>query len=81
MGFFTTTGQWMEATDAFTWVSREPGPCKDFDFDKLTSVLKCLHNMDGPMLEEIKEFLANKRNAIGCTLWDDIDIQLSDEYL
>ncbi|XP_034243214.1 uncharacterized protein LOC117646415 [Thrips palmi] len=76
LDFLKISGQWMEATSTFSWVSREKGPCKSFGFNEVVSAVKFLSEAQGQISEKTKQFLSKQRNSAGCTLWDDVDMRL-----
>lgn len=71
--FLKNSGQWLEATATFTWVSREKGPCKVLGFEELVSALKCLLETKSSVSKKTEHFLVERKNSVGCTLWDDIE--------
>lgn len=76
LDFLKVSGQWMEATSSFSWVSTEKGPCKSFGFEEIVSAVKFLIEAQEPIPEKSKQFLSKRRNSAGCTLWDDVEMRL-----
>lgn len=76
-GFLRTSGQWMEATPSFTWLSREEGPCQAFGFKELVSVTEALLQINGDTQIDFKDFLSERTKLVGCTLWDDVEMRLN----
>lgn len=76
LDFLRVSGQWMEATSSFSWVSREKGPCSSFGFIELVCAVKFLIKAEGPICEKTQQFLNKLKNSAGCTLWDDVEIKL-----
>lgn len=74
--FLKTTAEWMETTATFAWISREKGPCREFGFNQLVDAVKSLLEVGGCVSVKTHQFLLERRNSVGCTFWDDIDISL-----